>query len=280
MLEKVIISISTIPPRFGHLGEALHSLLNQKRRADEIHVYVPKEYRRFPEHSFSIPEVPEGVQVKVVETDFGPATKVLPCALAYRGTNTRIIYGDDDRFADTGWLDEILKITAKRPDDAIVSAGMTLANYDLFATKDDFLPRAERKRVKYDFEYLIARARQKIMEVGTGKSLRKPARKHYQQSGYVDFALGLGGVSVQANFFDDICFDIPKVLWAVDDIWLSGNLARQGIGIWASESIRMPVATGAQDLTPLASSIIEGHGRREADLACINYLSEKYGIWN
>jgi len=63
MYQKVILSLSTIPPRFGMLGKSLNSLINQKRRADEIHIYIPKTYRRFPEHSFSIPDVPEGVYI-------------------------------------------------------------------------------------------------------------------------------------------------------------------------------------------------------------------------
>ena len=104
MKQKVILSLSTIPPRFGMLGASLNSLLNQDRKADEIHVYIPKVYRRFPEHNFFKPNVPDGLTLKIVDYDYGPATKILPCALEYRGTNTRIIYGDDDRFADTSWL--------------------------------------------------------------------------------------------------------------------------------------------------------------------------------
>ena len=57
MNQKVILSLSTIPPRFGMLGMSLNSLINQKRKADEIHVYIPKTYKRFPEHNFCIPDV-------------------------------------------------------------------------------------------------------------------------------------------------------------------------------------------------------------------------------
>ena len=121
MNQKVILSLSTIPPRFGLLGKSLHSLTNQKRRADEIHIYIPKKYRRFPEHNFCLPDVPDGVSIKLIDYDYGPATKILPCAQAYRGTNTRIIYGDDDRFADTFWLDNMLKCS-----DAVSYTHLTL----------------------------------------------------------------------------------------------------------------------------------------------------------
>jgi len=83
MREKVVVSLSTIPPRFDKIGEALQCILKQDRAADEIHLYIPKCYRRFPEHAFCLPAVPDGVLVKVVDDDLGPATKVLPCAKAH-----------------------------------------------------------------------------------------------------------------------------------------------------------------------------------------------------
>ena len=279
MKQKVILSLSTIPPRFGMLGLSLSSLLNQSRKADEIHVYIPKVYRRFPEHNFFKPDVPDGVKIKVVDFDYGPATKILPCALEYRGTNTRIIYGDDDRFADTSWLDKIMQCSDERPEDVIVSAGMTLQNYGLNIKNQDLLPRAIRSKVKYNLDYLLKRLRQKVLESITKKPRIKPARRNYDTSGYVDFALGLGGVSVRPDFFDDAFFDIPKVLWTVDDIWLSGNFSRQGRGIWASNKIKMPVDTGAGNVSGLAYSVIEGYDRYNADRASISYLRNMYGIW-
>ena len=279
MNQKVILSLSTIPPRFGMLGMSLNSLINQKRKADEIHVYIPKTYKRFPEHNFCIPDVPEGVSVKIIDHDYGPATKALPCAKAYRGTNTRIIYGDDDRFADTLWLDNMLKCSDERPEDVIVSSGMTLQNYGLMLKNQNFFPRAKRAKVKYDFEYLARRLVQKFFETTTSKSRIKPARCNYSSSGYVDIALGVGGVSVRADFFDESFFEIPEILWPDDDIWLSGNYLRQGRGIWASNKIRFPVDSGASNTSGLAFSIINGKDRNKTALDGILYMQELYDIW-
>ena len=279
MNQKVILSLSTIPPRFGMLGVSLNSLINQKRKADEIHVYIPKTYKRFPEHNFCIPDVPEGVSVKIIDYDYGPATKALPCAKAYRGTNTRIIYGDDDRFADTSWLDNMLKCSDERPEDVIVSSGMTLQNYGLMLKNQNFFPRAKRAKVKYDFEYLARRLVQKFFETTTSKSRIKPARCNYSSSGYVDIALGVGGVSVRADFFDESFFEIPEILWPDDDIWLSGNYLRQGRGIWASNKIRFPVDSGASNTSGLAFSIINGKDRNKTALDGILYMQELYDIW-
>jgi hypothetical protein len=279
MNQKVILSLSTIPPRFGMLGKSLNSLINQKRRADEIHIYIPKTYRRFPEHSFCVPDVPEGVYIKIIDHDYGPATKALPCAKAYRGTNTRIIYGDDDRFADTSWLDNMLKCTDERPEDVIVSSGMTLENYGLTINNQLFFPRAKRAKVKYDFDYLLRRLGQSFLEIITNKSRTKPARCNYSSSGYVDIALGVGGVSVSPDFFDDICFEIPEILWPEDDVWLSGNYLRQGIGIWAGNKIRFPVDSGASNTSALAHSIINGKGRNKTAFDGILHMQESYDIW-
>jgi hypothetical protein len=279
MNQKVILSLSTIPPRFEMLGMSLNSLINQKRKADEIHVYIPKTYKRFPEHNFCIPDVPEGVSVKIIDHDYGPATKALPCAKAYRGTNTRIIYGDDDRFADTSWLDNMLKCSDERPEDVIVSSGMTLQNYGLMLKNQNFFPRAKRAKVKYDFEYLARRLVQKFFETTTSKSRIKPARCNYSSSGYVDIALGVGGVSVRADFFDESFFEIPEILWPDDDIWLSGNYLRQGRGIWASNKIRFPVDSGASNTSGLAFSIINGKDRNKTALDGILYMQELYDIW-
>ena len=279
MNQKVILSLSTIPPRFEMLGMSLNSLINQKRKADEIHVYIPKTYKRFPEHNFCIPDVPEGVSVKIIDHDYGPATKALPCAKAYRGTNTRIIYGDDDRFADTSWLDNMLKCSDERPEDVIVSSGITLQNYGLMLKNQNFFPRAKRAKVKYDFEYLARRLVQKFFETTTSKSRIKPARCNYSSSGYVDIALGVGGVSVRADFFDESFFEIPEILWPDDDIWLSGNYLRQGRGIWASNKIRFPVDSGASNTSGLAFSIINGKDRNKTALDGILYMQELYDIW-
>ena len=261
------------------LGESLNSLINQNLKADEIHVYIPKTYRRFPEHSFCVPNVPEGVSVKVVDHDYGPATKALPCAQAYRGTKTRIIYGDDDRFADTSWLDNVLKANVERPEDVIVSYGMTLENYGLATKNQTLTPRAKRAKVKYDLNYLARRLRQKFLEITTNKKQYKPARCNYSESGYVDIAMGVGGVSVRAEFVDVIWFEIPESLWPDDDIWLSGNYLRQGIGIWAGNKIRFPVDSGASNTSALAHSIINGKGRNQTAFDGILHMQESYDIW-
>jgi hypothetical protein len=51
------------------------------------------------------------------------------------------------------------------------------------------------------------------------------------KSGYIDILEGWDGVVVRPEFFDDFAWQIPDILWTVDDVWLSGCLERQGIPI-------------------------------------------------
>src|SRR4051794_32719177 len=58
-----IISLSTIPPRFDRLAPTLKSLVEQSGAIDEIRLYIPKRYRRFPDYDGSVPSVPDGITI-------------------------------------------------------------------------------------------------------------------------------------------------------------------------------------------------------------------------
>jgi hypothetical protein len=85
---------------------------------------------------------------------------------------------------------------------------------------------------------------------------------------------------VRPTFFSDAAFRLPPVLWAVDDVWLSGHLEAQGIPIWVDASIPFPEARpGVMETDGLEFSRIEGHSRWQADRRCIEYFRSNYGIW-
>ena len=72
-----------------------------------------------------------------------------------------------------------MQCSNERPEDVIVSAGMTLQNYGLNIKKQDFMPSAKRSKVKYNIDYLTKRLKQKILENITKKTKIKPARRQY-----------------------------------------------------------------------------------------------------
>ena len=74
---SLVVSLTTIPPRFPYLMQSLPHLLAQTAKIDEIRLYVPKTYRRFPDYDGTLPDVPKGIRVIQPDEDLGPASKVL-----------------------------------------------------------------------------------------------------------------------------------------------------------------------------------------------------------
>ncbi len=274
---QLVVSLTTIPPRFPTVGITLESILSQRLRPDRVELHVPRTYRRFREHSFHLPKVPEGVEVVVADSDLGPATKVLPSALRHRGSNTRIIYCDDDRICPPGWTKLLVKKSLERPQDCIVNAGfeIELLGMPVHTPKNPKpQPRAKRRRGLNHALYWVDRL---IHQLKT-RTLSKPPRKQFLTDGYLDIGEGCGGVSVSPEFFDDYAFDIPDVLWAVDDVWLSGCLARNGTRIWVDAAGKMP-AEHSGTSAALWKAVLDGCDRHDADRACVEHFRMKYGIW-
>ena len=275
----LIVSLSSIPPRFHLLGPTLRSILAQNVRIDAIEVQICKSYRRFPELDFSMPDVPDGVTVKLVDLDYGPATKVLPAAREYRGQDVDILFCDDDRICSVGWAGKFLEASKQKPGVAIANSGWDLDKLGLDYSKNKRQPRAIRLNSRLDMIYRARRIWQKVLELAEGRKRYKPSRHmSFFREGYIDILEGCGGVLIKPDMFDDEAYVIPDKLWTVDDIWLSGMLARRDIGIWSNKYGSIPEEQqGSTDA--LSSSVIEGLDRTQANLACAEYLRDTYNIW-
>ncbi|MCY4446072.1 MAG: hypothetical protein OXC02_06405 [Rhodobacteraceae bacterium] len=281
---QVVVSLTTTPPRFQLVGETLQLLLDQDFPAHQIELYIPKTYRRFQEHSFCVPEVPDGITVKVVENDLGPATKVLPCVQNYRGHNTRIIYCDDDRSYPPYWLKRLIHTTKNRPDECIAAMGYTV---DMFGFKRKAIHRKPRigfhgggiRNIPKNIPFWLSRIAYQIQN----RTLQKPTWLY--KGGYVDIAEGFGGVSVSPDFFSQEVYEIPPLIWAHDDIWLSGHFEVKGIGIWVDEYFALPGVfkrferPEIADTEPLEEAVIEGVNRKSLTNNGINHFRDNYGIW-
>lgn len=276
-----IISLTTIPPRFGLIGATLASLLAQKARPESIRLYVPRHYRRFGSYDGALPEVPEGVTIVRVDEDLGPATKVLPAARDLRGQAVDILYCDDDHHYLPDWSSRLLAGRKAHPDCAVAACGRSIASLGL----PDFAPKPQPQAVRAPYitqqlGYQLRRLWSEWPRKGKPAPTLAPTFRAITRSGYVDFAEGFCGVALRGDFLDDAAFDIPPVLWSVDDIWLSGMLARQGVKIWGEAwSNRCRRVVPASDTQPLYTANIEGAGRAEANRACAIYMQRTYGIW-
>jgi len=275
----LIVSLSSIPPRFDHLGPTLHSLLQQNAQIDKIILYIPLAYRRFPDWDGRLPEVPAGIEVRRTNDDLGPATKVLATCCDFRGQDCEILFCDDDRQYPPHWAGHFLRTRRQHPGCCIANLGFQVSEIAECGTDRPFQPQVQRSWRITDVDFQL---RYLVREIRAGRHWRKvepPWRRVYKTSGYVDIFEGCGGAMVRPEFFDDAAFDIPPVLWTVDDIWLSGTLARRGIPIWLRGNQFSPPDTAAKHHEPLVKSVVDGTDRKSANAAAIAYFQQTHGVW-
>lgn len=275
----LIVSLSSIPPRFDKLGPTLDCLLNQTAQIDRIILYIPNNYRRYPEWDGALPDVPEGVEIHRCEADLGPATKVLYASREFRGQDIDILLCDDDRRYKPHWAQAFVDARATHPEACIAIAGFEADRYGQSRMKDRPQPRARRSSRAWNLRFQAQMVYEFLFPPVERKYLREPTRALYKTSGYVDCFEGFGGALVKPDFFDDEAFSIPEVIWAVDDVWLSGNLARKGVPIWALADQHDTQHTPAGVYDALHRAEIEGADRDDANKACIAYFRDTYGLW-
>lgn len=266
MSIPTIASLSTIPPRFGDLGPTLRSLLQQTRPFDEIRVYIPRSYRRFPDWDGSLPDLPGNVDPHRTDQDLGPATKVLPAARELRGREVDIFFCDDDKKYHPDLHRKLKQAASIRPGTCIVGAGKNLPDIAQSDRPPHRCPRA-RQSGKGPW-YRLLRA------ISLGRV--KPGLSW--QSGYVDLLAGYGGVLVRPDWFGDDALDCPEIMWTVDDMWLSGQLERRAIPIWleGGEPVR---DSGIGANSALVKLVEQGYGRVEANLLVIDHFRQVHGLW-
>lgn len=263
----MIITLTTIPPRFDKIAPALKSLLNQKVPADEIILFIPEKYKRFPEWDGSLPPVPEGITIRRTEIDFGPATKVLPAIKENFGKEIDILFCDDDVQYDRNWSSRYLELRRTHSKTCLAEGGYDLKDIKVSSRAANRLPRVSSEN------------RDLLFRLTSMLKYRQRRASYYTQSGYCDIFLGVSGAMVRPTYFTEIVFDIPGILWTVDDYWISGNLAVNGVPIWLNADAPRRHDGATRRISSLLSMVHEGHGRHEANKAAIEYFREKYGVW-
>lgn len=275
----VIVTLSSIPPRFDKLGPTLECLQRQTAAIDRILLYIPDRYRRFPDWDGVLPQVPEGVEIRRVPDDIGPATKILYAAREFRGQDVDLLLCDDDRRYKPNWAQAFLDARAQHPDAAIAIAGFEASRYGQSQMQNRPQPRAQPRSRAWDLRFQAQMVWEFLFPPVQRKYLREPTRVLFRESGYVDCFEGFGGALVKPDFFDETAFEIPDVIWAVDDVWLSGCLARKGVPIWALADQHDTQHTPAGVYDALHKATIQGADRDDANMACIKYFQETHGVW-
>lgn len=271
-----IITLTSIPPRFELIGPTLETLLAQRGIA-AVELSLPYHYTRFPDWDGTLPALPAGVMLYRSDRDYGPATKILCAAKRYRGQDVPLLFCDDDRAYGTDWAPCLLAEAARRPECAVALAGWDIAA--LRARPHAATPRHQRRPRNRDLIYRWARVRQWLTGQGRVNLAQKPPRRIIAKPGFADVLEGYGGVVVKPDFFDDLAFDVPQDAFHVDDIWLSGLLAKKHIGIWLVANQFEPKTTAADKQAALYRARVAQKGRAELDAAAIAFLQRQWGIW-
>lgn len=285
MTRPYIISLSSIPPRFGQLRSTLNSLLAQTVKAEQVVLYISKNYRRFPDWDGVLPDVPEGVEVRLVAEDFGPASMLLPAVRDFAGRDVEILFCDDDQVYRPHLAEWLLKERARRPNDVVCISGMQ--TYPALDGERQNL-RLPRRRFLWRTTNLRWQARRfwrRLKARLGGANYEQPPARVTLQKGYADGFEGYMGVMLDPAFVPPEAFDIPDFAWSVDDVWLSGHVTRNGHGIWVTGGLFDRMLTPMRkpshlDDTALNQNAIGGLGRDAANLETVRYFQRTYGIWD
>ena len=199
--RRVIVSLSTVPERMGNLGPTIRSLLRQTRPPDEIVLAIP-EFSIREQRPYAVPKhVSRWPRMRVLhcQKDWGPATKFIPIVreeLAAGRGNTLIMVVDDDRIYPRDALETYLHYNKQLPDAALCFRGAAM-------------PR--------DLDWRHA------------KMIRASELRQPQPAAVIT---GCGSYLIQPRFFDESLWDYsqaPKGAFYMDDIWISGCLARRNV---------------------------------------------------
>jgi hypothetical protein len=261
--NKVVVSLTTIPPRAHFLNKTIDSLLNQTHKPDSIELNIPETYKKRNFGSMDISLLPKAASVFRCQ-DFGPATKLLPTIARYSGQNVCIIYCDDDRLYDRNLIKRLLECHESSPNSAIAD--------EVLEIKSRYYSRKHKK----NFTYRIRR----FLSGGMWKP-----NKNNPHKGQI--AEGFGGVLVKPEFFTSRAFDIDQEFVMVDDIWFSAMLAYNDVKVRFSnrkavEKSKPVIANGidlGRSLDSLVESVHNDMNRNDLDWRAIQLARKRFSVW-
>eukprot|EP01103_Thecamoeba_quadrilineata_P018215 TRINITY_DN6832_c0_g1_i1.p1 TRINITY_DN6832_c0_g1~~TRINITY_DN6832_c0_g1_i1.p1 ORF type:complete len:316 (-),score=51.60 TRINITY_DN6832_c0_g1_i1:153-1100(-) len=198
--SEIIFTLTTVPHRLTtSLETSLKSLLLQSICPKAIHLYVPHLFRgESPYHFPAAFRDLTLIKIFRISRDLGPATKILP-AVNSQPQNQPLLAVDDDLVYPPSFLEQFDQFSQLHPTAALSSRGWRV-------------PRSLRWNES---------------ETVFGVQLKQPLQ--------TDILTGCGGILVRPIFFSKCrsCvedFDAaPREAFFVDDVWISGHLAKNGI---------------------------------------------------
>lgn len=199
----VVVSLTTIPSRWGLLRKALDSLVAQRFKPDAIYVVVPEVSLRegvpYEIPSWLNPQNYPGVTILRVNKDYGPATKLFgPLQTTLPGEAIIATFDDDSEYEEHV-LEKLVDRAIRYPNAAIGFSGINV-------------------------EKLIREGEYELVYEQFGRRPQDPTPANVIE--------GYCGAAYRRRFFDVEIYNtlgFPPDTFFVDDFWFSGYLARKGI---------------------------------------------------
>ena len=199
IIKDLVVTLSTIPPRIEKIWPTINSILLQTALPSKIYVWIPKQYKRF--NNASIKKIPDFlmahplIEVNLIDEDYGPATKLLPCLKMDLKPETKIVVVDDDKLYKPKLIQLLDNFSTKKQNAAITINGTNIIT-------------------------------------SNKKRSFKGKRPHTKK---VNILHGNGGYLVRQKFFSQSIFthphDYPELFYH-DDVWISGNLHQTNTKIY------------------------------------------------
>lgn len=137
---KIVVSFTTSPTRINKCGPMINSILDQSRKPDLFLLNIPETFARTGE-TYVVPKyIRKSLTVNRIETDYGPATKIIPAvaylcdsdrARNYDPEHTRIIYLDDDIAYPKKMVETYEKMITPNDNNVWTSTGFDFVNMHL-----------------------------------------------------------------------------------------------------------------------------------------------------
>lgn len=207
--ENLVITLTTIPSRLDRIVPVLMSLIDQDVPADRIILAAPVHSLRedAPYSNAILETLPDEVTVLRCE-DQGPATKLLPALKEYPGSLLVVV--DDDAIYPRNFIATLLAAHRRIPDAAFGYRGVQIKGETDFADLHHKFATA----VKIDMHVDIL--------FGTWGYLVPP-----------------GALGKEVHNFSEY----PDEVHWVDDVWISGHLAKRGVPRYVMPASKFPVET-------------------------------------
>ena len=253
----IIVSLTTIPPRFQYLYLTIQSILNQTIKPDKIIIHIPKIYNNFSYKNENLPQISSDKVIYNRETkDYGPATKLLGLYNSelynIMSNDDIIIVIDDDRIYNNKLIENFLKFSKNN-----ITKVLTVAGWDIETLTNN----------KYKTN-----------------NKKQPRGIEYSKAGYIDILGGCCGFLLTKkncpfNYKEIFEINSNDEKYYVDDVFISGFLTLNNIDIYI-----IPNAIFNDESRHINNNIYplltNPSDRLKKNTKCIEYFINKYNIWN